>query len=1150
MKRLTGFVFLVCLILLIPPKTVYSKIGDTIVVQAFTFGSPQNAKFLFPDTSHHYSRILMKYKLKCNPAQNPACGEWDYLTYNYLYEHTGRKDSTLFTHANFQLDGLTADSLMIMNSPGWYYSQRPEFHPNGGGVPSAISGNGNISGELTTWPSGKTLYLWKAADLISAGLSKGNITGLRLFFNMGVNSYKYRNFKIRMASASVSLLDAALARNSIFTLVFSRNLNININGWNNLGFSRPFYWDGISDLLIDFYYDDMESIGNNLVKFTDYGTDVALSCRPDYYLSFNGPDYVDVPATVFGNIDSAVTIAFWQFGDTLHQPQDNCIFEGIDSAGQRVINCHLPWSNGQVYWDAGNNGGSYDRINKSSDSVSQYKGQWNYWAFTKDVKSGSMNIYLNGRLWLSGSGKTRRMKNIRTFKIGSSGNGGCCNYDGFIDQFSIWDRALDTNAIRKIMFNDLPVSDTSYKHLKGYFKFNEGSGLLTKNEVNTEKAVLCGLPDWKKYDGSEILMNFIPSTARPNMIFEQGVFDSTKLIKKWVTDSIINRRLMVVLFDDKKNPALATDTIFPWESYFKYHFDTSGNKTDSLLVEPDSVLHKIVRKYYGAPFEVVNNYEIGRYITPYGNGLDLGNGFSWTYDVTDYAPMLHDSVHLSAGNWQELMEMKFLMIEGTPPRDVKSISTVYQGSTGYNAAAENNFLAAKKLYIPIDAKTARLKMRVTGHGMGGNDNCSEFCAKTHIVKINDVKCFDHLVWRDDCSLNPLYPQGGTWVFSRANWCPGAEVRDANFEITPFIKPGDSIKIDYDFQPYTWNGQGSGPNYVVTGQLITYGSPHFMNDAAMIDIISPSDQQLFSRLNPICSNPKIIFRNNGKNNLVSLDIFYGPEAGNTAQFHWTGKLEFQQEDTIELPAFNWGSWAGSSRFRVRLAQPNGLPDEYQRDDTAWSLFKLPPVMPTKFVLYLKTNHAPEETSYKLEDAQGNILYARDSFEANTLYKDTFVLADKFACYKFTLRDAGDDGLKFWYNMPPLGNGTAGSCKFRDMSSKYYQPFNADFGREQVYEFTTFYGLKIDEGSKIAEQFNMELYPNPAKNKIYADIQSQGRGELKIFIYDSYGRQIKSLIKKDFISDVVEIELNELPAGIYYCTIITKTAMATKRFVVER
>ncbi len=39
-------------------------------------------------------------------------------------------------------------------------------------------------------------------------------------------------------------------------------------------------------------------------------------------------------------------------------------------------------------------------------------------------------------------------------------------------------------------------------------------------------------------------------------------------------------------------------------------------------------------------FEIIEPFEIARFITPYGKRLDLGlNGFTWIYDVTDYEPL-------------------------------------------------------------------------------------------------------------------------------------------------------------------------------------------------------------------------------------------------------------------------------------------------------------------------------------------------------------------------------------------------------------------------------------------------------------------------------------------------------------------------------
>ena len=94
-----------------------------------------------------------------------------------------------------------------------------------------------------------------------------------------------------------------------------------------------------------------------------------------------------------------VTIAFWAYGDpTL--PQNTTGFSAANSGGGRVLQTHLPWGNSNIYWDAGN---SYDRIDKAA-SAADFKGRWTHWAFTKNTATGTMEIYLDGQPWHSGTG--------------------------------------------------------------------------------------------------------------------------------------------------------------------------------------------------------------------------------------------------------------------------------------------------------------------------------------------------------------------------------------------------------------------------------------------------------------------------------------------------------------------------------------------------------------------------------------------------------------------------------------------------------------------------------------------------------------------------------------------------------------------------
>jgi len=57
-------------------------------------------------------------------------------------------------------------------------------------------------------------------------------------------------------------------------------------------------------------------------------------------------------------------------------------------------------------------------------------------------------------------------------------------------------------------------------------------------------------------------------------------------------------------------------------------------------------------------------FSIGSFVTPYGKRLVMGgeNGWEWTYDMTDYAPILKGERSVTVGNNQELLDLKFLLL--------------------------------------------------------------------------------------------------------------------------------------------------------------------------------------------------------------------------------------------------------------------------------------------------------------------------------------------------------------------------------------------------------------------------------------------------------------------------------------------------------
>ena len=105
----------------------------------------------------------------------------------------------------------------------------------------------------------------------------------------------------------------------------------------------------------------------------------------------------------------------------------------------------------------------------------------------------------------------------------------------------------------------------------------------------------------------------------------------------------------------------------------------------------------------------VHDQTLANVITPYGTYMQGGGteGFSpnwvqrFTYDITDFAPLLKDSVLIRAfyGGWSTgfNVTLNFEFIEGTPPRNVLNVQNLWSGSGSY--ASMSNTLTDTIIYI-------------------------------------------------------------------------------------------------------------------------------------------------------------------------------------------------------------------------------------------------------------------------------------------------------------------------------------------------------------------------------------------------------------------------------------------------------------------
>ena len=1126
------------LILVLCGNLLFADEGDTIVVQTIDFSTPVNPGwnapregfFVFPSDTIQFHKILMYYTLKCDPTQSPACGEWDYTTHTYLYDHTGVYDSNLYYHPNFIAAGASPDSFMYMDDVSWKYRAWLEYSNATNPLASVTIGAASSLVPLNQPQlsnTGRQQYLFKSDELISAGMTAGDITGIQL--SVSSPGSKLNKFTLRLSLSELdSLTPSSLVKDNLET-VYEKDLELSNAGWQIIPFAFPFNWDGMSNIIVDISYeDDGNADPIDLDAAPSTFKSAIASHNNNYSLYFNQGDFLEVPVDGVAVLDSAITISFWAYGNW-RQPVNNSALEAFNDEGQRVLNIHLPWSNGSVYWDCGTDG-DYDRIYKGS-TPDIYKGSWHYWAFTKDVNTQKMWIYLDGTPYHTGTGKNKLLDGISSFKIGSNGNGSS-NYEGFLDEICIFNTALDQATIMEWMGKEIDPSHPAYGNLLAHFQFNEGAGFETlDNSSFGVSASLYGYPEWKQYEGKKRIMNFEQLADRPLITFESGNYDPMSLDSVVNVDTIPHNQLMIVMYEDFNNPTQPTDTLNKWPHYYNnFVFDEGAQAIDSTLVDPDHILYKIESPYY-LQYEVLESYELGRFITPYGNGLSLGDGFTWVYDVSDFRQFLKDTVHLKAGNFQELLDLKFYMIEGTPPRDVVNIEKMWQGYWSLNSFDEN--VPARTVYLDPEAEMFNLKVTTSGHEFDNATNCAEFCQKTHWIDINNVKQYE---WEiiDECADNPLYPQGGTWIYDRAGWCPGAKVTERNWEITPFIQ-ADSVILDYNCE---YDQYGA---YSVSSYFVSYSGPNFTLDAAIDEVISPNSYKRHGRYNPLCSRPEIIIQNTGSDTLFSLDIIYGPQSGIMQTFQWEGILGFLEKEYVVLDPIDWTGWQnGNNTFTISVETPNDGTDQYVLNNTIKTNFQLTQEYPSEFIIKMKTNKVAYQNYYEIINTEGNVVFSKDDFENETTYEDTVYLSD--GCYTFILHDSGDNGISFWANSQG-----SGYLFFKDLDGETLHYFNPDFGKFTQKEFTV--GLAVDIFEPQIESF-FEVYPNPSSGQFNINYSFENAENIEFNIFDIRGSIVYTETISNTKSGIITANLSASPQGMYFCTLRSAEGINVRKIIINK
>jgi hypothetical protein len=554
-----------------------------------------------------------------------------------------------------------------------------------------------------------------------------------------------------------------------------------------------------------------------------------------------------------------------------------------------------------------------------------------------------------------------------------------------------------------------------------------------------------------------------------------------------------------------------------------------------------------------------DSVEIARVITPYATDwLAQNRKHDYVVDVTDYSSILKGNLDFryvyDGYSWGFTLTLKMEMIEGTPTMNAMSVKNIYDGYYAYGKTADpiESHLTAKPFQYSSPVSKVFVKNLISGHG-SDDTGCSEFCSKYYDLKINGTAVSQKQLWRSDCGMNNVYPQTGTWVYERANWCPGNVVDPIIHDISSLTSAGSTFSVDVDMEPYTAPNQGSATaGYGVNSQLISCSAPSYNLDVSLEDIISPSNDPNYFRSNNICSNPKVKIKNTGTTPVTSVLFDYKLIGGQTYNYTWNGTLNFLEDTIVDLgPSIAMFNGNSSNQFQVSINKVNGAADQDTYNNTYNSTFTDVRSYPMPMVVYFATNASSSavnpgfnESSWQIVNDAGVVVKSRLNNLNSKVFRDTINLPA--GCYTFIANDDGCDGISWWANTA----GGTGTLRFSSTTSAAaYKTFNGDFGCQIMERFTVGYLLGVKEAPKAVNTF--QSFPNPASSELNLLFDVSDYQDVSYSITDVSGKEVQAGKFAGVSSTIYPINTTDLGSGMYFVTChFAKGDSVTKKIIINK
>jgi hypothetical protein len=562
--------------------------------------------------------------------------------------------------------------------------------------------------------------------------------------------------------------------------------------------------------------------------------------------------------------------------------------------------------------------------------------------------------------------------------------------------------------------------------------------------------------------------------------------------------------------------------------------------------------------------------ELARIITPFAT-----SGWSrfpappswyenYVFDVTDFAPYLRDTITintaLGVGSPGFGCYSQFIFIEGTPDRNTTGITPLYHHGGTYGSATNpiNNNFPVLTDTAPAGTVSAAFRFLVTGHGSDANQ-CCEFDEHYYSLYLNGDSIWRQYIWRD-CGLGELYPQGGTWLFNRSNWCPGANVVPY-YDSLPGITGGTGYNINVTFEPYVVASPSG--NYDASASVVYYGPINKTLDASIEDIIAPSSSPQHFRENPASNQPVVHIHNSGSTTISSVVFNYGVVDSAMQTYTWAGTLMPLTDTIITLPAsttltgLSASAASGTYPFIIYLTSVNGVADNDQTNDTMRSTFIAAPLWPDTVIISMLTSNLaadginldanPADASWYVTNAAGDTVFSRTNTTYSTQYNDTLVLPVDGYYQLYISTPAFCTGLHWWLYDAEVTGYAPGYLKVKKITGSTIPMHGYTYAGSTTPAALKNEGEHDDFGCGYSQYFyvsdvipagirnisntgSVTVFPNPANEQINVEFDNIDTHDVTVSLINLLGQTVySSQLAVGCLH--TSIGCSSFPAGLY-------------------